>query len=249
MAMNSAPPAQLDFGHDLVKATIDPAFFVGCAFVCVDLQDGGPQAPIAEVDLHDEWRAMGFTVEDVNRAYDYAWGVALPNAAKVAQECAAVGIPRVFAHWGFRFPDGMDLDPAVRSKMMRQHGLDYSKWPGHITHPGAKPASCFGVGPSDYVLPKTSQDAFASSTLHFVLANLRVRNLIFVGGHTEACLSKTALSAKRLGYRTLCIEDATSNARESSRFHGILASEFDYVVTTETLLHALHSARATPGKS
>lgn len=186
---------------------------------------------------------MGFTVDDVNNAYDYAWGVALPNAAAVAQACSSAGIPRVFVHWGFRFPDGMDLDPVVRSKMLRQHGPDYSKWPGHISHPGAKPASCFGVRANDYVLAKTSQDAFASSTLHFVLANLRVRNLVFVGGHTEACLCKTALSAKRLGYRTLCIEDATSNARESSRFQGILASEFDFVVTAETFLHALESAR------
>jgi len=248
MAMNIAPPAQLDFAHDLVKATIDPAFFTGCAFVCIDMQDGGPQEPISEEDLHEEWRAMGFTVEDVNNAYDYAWGVALPNAAKVARECSAVGIPRVFAHWGFQFPDGMDLDPVVRSKMLRQHGSDFSKWPGHIAHPGAKPASCFDIQPTDYVLPKTSQDAFASSTLHFVLANLRVRNLIFVGGHTEACLCKTALTAKRLGYTTLCVEDATSNARESSRFHGILGSEFDFVVTAETLLHALQSARDLVGK-
>ena len=248
MATNIAPPAQLDFAHDLVKATIDSAFFGSCAFVCVDMQDGGPQERISEEDLHEDWRAMGFTVEDVNNAYDYAWGVALHNAAKVAHDCAEAGIPRVFAHWGFRFSDGMDLDPAVRSKMLRQHGSDYSKWPGHIAHPGAKPASCFGIRPSDYVLSKTSQDAFASSTLHFVLANLRVRNLIFVGGHTEACLSKTALSAKRLGYQTLCVEDATSNARESSRFHGILASEFDFVVTAETLLHALQTARGVNGK-
>lgn len=248
MATDIAQHAQLDFAHDLVKSTIDPAFFAGCAFVSIDMQEGGPQTPISETELHEEWRAMGFTVEDVNNAYDYAWGVALPNAVKVAAACAAAAIPRAFVHWGFRFPDGMDLDPAVRSKMIRQHGLDYTKWPGHISHPGAKPASCFGVQPTDYVLPKTSQDAFASSTLHFVLTNLRVRNLIFVGGHTEACLSKTALSAKRLGYRTLCIEDATSNARESSRFHGILASEFDFVVTAETLLHALHAARASAGK-
>jgi len=239
MTTHTVPPTGLNFGYDLVKTTIDSSIFTNCAFVCVDLQEGGPQTPITEEGLHDEWRALGFTVEDVNNGFDYAWGVALPNAARAAQACFNAGIPRIFVHWGFRFPDGMDLDPIVRAKMVRQHGHDYEKWPGRIGHPGAKPSAFFNVQPTDYVLPKTSQDAFASSTLHYVLTNLGVRNLIFVGGHTEACLNKTALTAKRIGYRTVCIEDATSNARESSRFQGILASEFDHVVSLDTLLETI----------
>jgi nicotinamidase-related amidase len=244
MTTHLVPPKNLNFGYDLVKTTIDSTFFTNCAFVCVDLQDGGPQTPITEDGLHEEWRAMGFTVDDVNNGFDYAWGVALPNAARVAQDCLAMRIPRIFVHWGFRFADGMDLDPVVRAKMIRQHGNDYAKWPGRLGHPGARPSAFFNVQPNDYVIPKTSQDAFASSTLHFVLANLGIRNVIFAGGHTEACLNKTAVTAKRIGYRTLCVEDATSNARESSRFHGILASEFDYVVSSDTLLQATAAVRA-----
>jgi nicotinamidase-related amidase len=100
------------------------------------------------------------------------------------------------------------------------------------------------VRPGEYVIPKSGQDAFASSNIDFLLRNLGVRRLVFVGGHTGACLGKTAASAKRLGYETLCVEDATSDARESTRRQYIAEAGFDYVISTAEYLRLVERATA-----
>jgi nicotinamidase-related amidase len=215
---------------------LDREFFARAAFVSIDVQEGGPPEPVTEDGVPKLWRSMGFTAADVNAANAFAWNVALPNAVQVAEACRRIPIPLIFVHWGRRFEDGMDLDPEVRKMMIDEHGMDYAKWSGYIGQPGSQPARAFGIRAGDYVLAKTAQDAFASCNIQFVLQNLGAKNLIFVGGHTGACLGKSARSAKRLGYVTVCIEDATTDARESSRRKGIEDSGFDRVMTTAEFL-------------
>lgn len=218
---------------------IDSAFFSRCALVSVDFQEGSAPALLTDADLPLEWRQRGFTAEDVNAANRFAWNESLPNAVRIVQACRNANLPRIFIHWGYRFMDGMDLDPVIRAMMMHSHGKNYTAWQGHIDQPGSRPPRAFCVQEEEYVLPKTAQDAFDSSNLAFVLANLGVNNVIFIGGHTEACLGKTAASAKRRGYRTLCITDSTTNARESTRIQGILDAQFDCLLTTDALIHQL----------
>lgn len=210
-------------------------FFENSAFVCVDLQDGKKGGPTTDDKLPGPWKKAGFTAEDVNAANDFAWDVCIPNAIKVVEACRKVGMPMIFIHWGHQFADGMDLDPIIRTMILRVHGAK-DGFPGHMSDSGSKPYSGFHVRDGEYVLAKTAQDAFISSNIHFVLANLGAHNLVFVGGNTEACLGKTATSAKQRGYHTLCIEDATNNARESTRMKGIEDAQFDHVVTTENFL-------------
>ncbi|MBX7256085.1 MAG: isochorismatase family protein [Candidatus Hydrogenedentes bacterium] len=207
--------------------------FRDCALISVDIQEGDRPEPITDEALPLDWRKMGFTADDVNAANAFGWDVCLANAVRVVESCRAANVPRVFLHWGYQFKDGMDLDPVVRATMIRNHGTDSANWSGYIGDKGSQPAGCLGIQPGEYVLAKTAQDAFISSNIGFVLANLGARTLLFIGGHTEACLGKTATSAKRLGYRTVCIEDATSNARESTRLRGIAESQFDAVMKTD----------------
>jgi len=214
------------------KAMIDASFFENCAFVSVDIQEGTKPGPITQEQLPPLWQKMGFTADDVNAANDFAWDVAFPNALKVAETCRSLGLPMIFIHWGYLFEDGMDLDPDVRKVMLDDHGTDYAKWSGHYAQPGSQPAKAFNIRKGDYVLGKAAQDAFRSCNIEFVLRNLGVKNIVFVGGHTGACLGKTAKSAKRLGYKTLCIKDATNNARESSRETDIQETGYDYILTT-----------------
>jgi nicotinamidase-related amidase len=212
----------------------DASFFGHCAFVSVDIQEGTRPAPLTEDQVPAQWKKMGFTVGDVNAANDFAWDVALPNAVKVADACRNRGLPLIFIHWGYSFEDGMDLDPDIRKAMLEEHGADYTQWSGYIGQPGSRVARVLGKG--NYVLAKTAQDAFRSSSIDFVLRNLGIKNIVFVGGHTGACLGKTAKSAKRLGYTTLCVKDATNNARESSREKDIQETGYDYVLTTAAFL-------------
>ena len=209
-----------------------PDFLESCAFVCVDLQDGGRGGDVTDEALPPAWKAMGFVAADVNAATAHAWEVGLPNAVRAAEASRRLGMPMVFIHWGYRFRDGMDLDPEIYRSMRENHGLDPAGWHGYIGAPDSRPASALKVREVDYVIAKSGQDAFTSSNLGFVLVNLGVRRLVFVGGHTEACLGKTARSARDLGYRTLCIEDATNNARESTRLRGIEEAGFEHVVST-----------------
>lgn len=216
------------------NAMLDPSFFEQCAFVSVDIQEGTRPAPLTQDQVPPLWKKMGFSAEDVNAANNYAWDVALPNAVKIADACRSRGVPTIFVHWGYHFEDGMDLDPEVRKVMLDEHGTDYAKWSGYIGQPGSQVAKALGKG--DYVLAKAAQDAFCSSNIDFVLRNLGIRRIVFVGGHTGACLGKTAKSAKRLGYTTLCVRDATTNARESSRENDIQETGYDYILTTEAFL-------------
>jgi len=219
------------------QAMPNASFFEHCAFVSVDIQEGSRPEPLTEDQVPKEWKRMGFTAADVNAASDFAWNTALPNAVKVTEACRKRGLPLIFIHWGYTFEDGMDLDPDIRKAMLAEHGADYSKWSGYIGQPGAKVAKALGKG--DYVLAKTAQDAFRSCSIDFVLRNLGIRNIVFVGGHTGACLGKTAKSAKRLGYTILCVKDATNNARESSREKDIHETGYDYILTTAEFLGLL----------
>lgn len=206
-------------------------FFQNCAFVCVDIQPA-KRGHMDENSVPKLWRTMGITADDVNAANDYAVDVAYPNARKVVDACRTLHLPMIFVHWGCLFRDGMDLDPTVRQEFLNQHGTNYAAWGHCLGDAAARPAEELGVRPSDYVLPKSGQDAFNSSNIKFLLANLGVRNLVFIGGHTEACLGRTATSAKDHGFKTLCIADATFNARESTRLKGIEQSKYDHVLTT-----------------
>lgn len=208
-------------------------FFQRCAFISVDIQDGKRGRPLGSDDeLPEPWRKMGFTAEDVNAAGAHGHDVALPNAVRVAEACRRLDLPMIFVHWGCQFEDGMDLDPTVRG-LHKPENLARGPIGSHISNPGSRPYRGFNVQKGEYVIAKTAQDTFASSQVQFVLHNLGVENLILIGGHTGACLGKTSASARRLGFKRLCIHDATSSARESTRLAEIVRTEYEYVLSTE----------------
>lgn len=212
---------------------MDASFFDHCALLCVDIQESARGPDMRDEELPKTWRELGFSAEDVNAAKAFAWEVCLPNAARVVNAARRLGLKMIFLHWGFRFADGMDLDPDIYRLMKDNHGGNPKNWSGYIGSPDSQPARILGVQPGEYVIAKSGQDAFTSSPIEFVLRNLDVKHLVFIGGHTEACLGKTAKTAKRAGYKTLCIEDATSNARESTRLLGIHQADFDQIMKTE----------------
>ena len=140
----------------------------------------------------------------------------------------------------------MDLDPEVCAEFLATFGPDRTRWPHHLQDPSSRPPHAFRIQPSEYVLPKAAQDAFASSNLDYMLRNLQCKRIVFIGGHTNACLGKTAGSARARGYETLCVEDATFAACESWRLKHIVG-HYDYVVTTAQLLALIEQAREQKG--
>lgn len=221
--------------HASKAGPLDVSFFKDCAFISVDIQNS-TRPDMASYQMPKGWRDRGFSIEDVTAAIDYEWDVARPNAAKVAHTCRKLGLKMIFIHWGYLFEDAADLDPATYTAFYREYGTAYEKWPHHISRPDSRPAGFFKVRPGDYVIAKTAQDAFPSSNLEYVLCNLGIKDIVFVGGHTGACLGKTAASARKLQFRTLCVKDATFDARQSTWFANIQQVGYDHVVNTDQFL-------------
>lgn len=213
------------------EMNVDPDFFEHCAIIVVDVQAGGKGPDISENDVPPEWKELRAQIPDLNKAAAYTWDVAVPTAIRVVKNAHKLNIPAIYLHWGFQFKDGRDLEPEVYNKMKQQYGPDPSLWMGHPDHPNAKPHPGFDIRDTDYVLPKTTYNAFRSTTINFLLKNLGVKNIIFVGGFTEQALGQTAIAAKRRGYRTMCIDDATFNVLQSTRRRGHRDTEFDYLLT------------------
>ena len=227
----------------------DASFFTKCAFVCVDLQEKEGEASvqpmhITEYEMPSLWKQAGFTAEDVNAANDFAFYVCNPNAARVAEACRTLEIPMIYIHWGARYEDMMDMDPEVRDLLIGEDPAEIERFKnlrsGRSPRSVERPASFLGVREQDYVLAKTAQDGFKSTPLEFMLRNLCVENLVLIGGHTGACLGKTAKSAKLLGFRTLCVEDATNNAFESNRIEELLKCDFDYIIQTNCFVRRVN---------
>ncbi len=222
---------------EYLTAPPDVSFFHKCAFICVDLQQNGDVAEtepnyLTEAQMPDLWKQMGFAVDDVNDAIRYAVTNCMPNAVRVTAACRRLGMPMIFIHWGSRYPDLADIDPEVRGELYYGPGSERN---AYTPESHVRPADALNVQSGEYVMAKTAQDSFLGTPLDFMLRNLGVKNLILIGGHTGACLGKTSKSAKSLGYRTLCVEDATNNAFESNRIAKILECDYDYILETAAL--------------
>ncbi len=221
--------------------TIPLSFFDDCAFVSVDFQGDAPE-PGTRLErttkdkMMKDYQKEGKSPEDIDAVRDFTVDVAKPNAIKIADMCRQLELPMIFIHWGYMFKDAMDLDPEVYDHFMDEFGADKSKWPHHMDGSDSFPMLQYGVREGEYVLAKTAQDTFTSSNIDYVLRNLKVRNIIFVGGHTGACLGKTIRSARERGYKTLVIEDATNDAFESTRLPHIKEFGYDYRVKTKEFL-------------
>lgn len=227
---------------DATTLGLDPSFLESAAFVSIDFQP-----PMwRDEPLPKHFPEIGITREHVEEARRYLVETALPNARRVADGSRALGLPMIFVHWGYQFADAMDLDPSTYNAFMDNYGPDTSKWPHHISAPDSKPADQLDVRPGEYVIAKTAQDAFASSNIGFVLKNLGVRKLVFVGGDTGACLGGSARSAIAAGYEILCVKDATFDASERMRLDNFEKIGCHHVMSTaefEALVEAALAGR------
>jgi nicotinamidase-related amidase len=133
--------------------------------------------------------------------------------------------------WGAHDPNALDMEPIVRKYYVQFLGNDPKKW--GILDIQVDPRLT-EVAPGIEVV-KTGHDAFVSSNLDFILKNLGIQKIFIIGGHTNACYLGTSQSAKKKGYTTISIEDATTDAAESLRLKGIEKANFDYIIKTKDL--------------
>lgn len=71
----------------------------------------------------------------------------------------------------------------------------------------------------DIIIAKQRYDAFAGTNLDPVLRGLGVRNLIFAGVFTSACVLTTVTHARYLNYRNCVVSDCTADSAREHHEH------------------------------
>jgi len=94
----------------------------------------------------------------------------------------------------------------------------------------------FAPRDGEAVVGKTAMDAFGSSRIEQVLAEIGPRVLWACGGHTKGCLGETASSALRRGYIVICVRDATFDCSQRRWPTGIDAVGYSAVCDSADVL-------------
>lgn len=164
------------------------------ALVVIDMQYG---CASAEHGIHAQRRAQGY-LEGLDYIAERMAQI-VPNIARLQAAFRERQMEVIFARICAMTKDGRDRSKA--HKDLNNHSPD-----------GTREAMILDeLAPIDdeLVFDKTGGSVFNSTTIHYVLANLGVENLIFVGMMTGGCVESSLRDAKDLGYGVVMVADAT----------------------------------------
>lgn len=164
------------------------------ALVVIDMQYS---CASADHGIHAQRRADGFL-----NGLDYIAAridEIVPNIAQLQAAFRERAMEVVFARICAKTQDGRDRSKA--HKDLKNHSPD-----------GTREAMILDelapVG-DEMVFDKTGGSVFNSTTIHYVLRNVGIENLIFVGMMTGGCVESSVRDAKDLGYGVIMVSDAT----------------------------------------
>lgn len=164
------------------------------ALVVIDMQYS---CASADHGIHAQRRAQGFH-EGLDYIADRIAHI-LPNVARLQVAFRKRRMEVIFARICAMTKDGRDRSRA--HKDLNNHSPD-----------GSREAMILDeLAPVDdeLVFNKTGGSVFNSTTIHYVLSNLGIENLIFVGMMTGGCVESSVRDAKDLGYGVVMVADAT----------------------------------------
>lgn len=196
------------------------------ALVVIDMQYA---CASAEHGLHAQRRAQGFT-----EAVDYIaerTATVVPNIVRLQQAFRERGMEVVFARICAMTKDGRDRSKA--HKDLANHSPDGSREAMILDELAP-------VG-DELVFDKTGGSVFNSTTIHYVLGNLAVENLVFVGMMTGGCVESSVRDAKDLGYGVIMVGDATATwtAQMQENSEQVVDEVFGKVEDTDEVLALL----------
>lgn len=131
--------------------------------------------------------------------------VVLPNIQRLQRAFRAARVEILFAVIESLTRDGRD------------RSLDYKISGFHVPRGSwdAKVVDAIAPAGDEIVLPKTSSDVFSSTSIHYLLGNLGVRQLAIAGVVTDQCVESAVRHACDLGYLVTLVTDAcTTHSRE-----------------------------------
>ena len=196
------------------------------ALVVIDMQYA-----CASIDhgIHAMRRAMGLT-----NGLDYLGErleLAVGNIQRLQRAFRERGMEVVFVRICAKTRDGRDRSKA--HKDLDNHSPEGSK--------DAEILAELAPQGDEMVFDKTTGSAFMSTNLHYVLGNVGIRNLVFVGTMTGGCVESSVRDAKDLGYGVIMVEDACATWSHALQEASVMVVNevFGKVKTTAEVLERL----------
>lgn len=158
----------------------------------------------------------------------------VPNIRRLQDACRALGVEVIFTRICSMTADGRDRSLAHKEL-------------GHMFPPGSREAEILDdLAPAgdEMVFDKTTGSVFNSTSIHYVLQNIGIRNLVMVGVMTGGCVESAARDAKDLGYGVLVVDDACGTWTHDMHEFAlrVMGEVFGKIKTTDEVLTALHAA-------
>ena len=146
-----------------------------------------------------------------------------------------VHLPVIFTRFLYQagYADGGMLIDEILPALKKEKALIAGSWDAEIVNE-LKPEE------SDIIIEKNRYSAFLGTSLHAVLRNRRIKNLVVCGVTTNMCVETTVRDASQLDYRVFVVADATAEF-DKQRYEFALdtiAFGFGWIVTSQEALTA-----------
>lgn len=189
------------------------------------------------IHVHPDYTVSGANqpVEAKNYVRDRLNKTVIPNIKRLLEAFRFRKRPLVHIVFNHVAPDGSDLDP----KIYERFTVDPKRGNWAIRtkdDPLSAVIEEIAPLPGETVLEKTTYSAFESTNLQFVLTNHKVRQVILVGGLTDCCVKRTALSARDQGYYTIGVPDACIAWSEENHNAGLRDAAYSETKFTDEAL-------------
>lgn len=223
-------PTQDYLGDLTVSFTLEPA---KTALVVVDMQ----YASASRTEGLGKKLAAEGKAEITRWRFDRVEQLVVPNIQRLLRHFHEHNLRVIYLTVGSRAADFSDA-PAHMVKLFR--ALDNRE--GSRTHEILDELKPW---PTDYVLNKTTNGAFASTSIDHLLRSLGITYLIFTGVSTNMCVDTTARVAADLGYRCLLVEDALGAGKEEYHRAAVVTWQrlWGRLASTDEVLRELEASR------
>lgn len=243
--MATSTPSKQDAGTEEIYAyrramndfRLDPAM---SALLVVDLQNGS-------CDEGCGWIPAYTSIGHGSRMAAYREKVeerVLPNVRRLQNAFRSLEADVLFLTVGTVVGDLSDMPERFRRsyRYWESRGI-----PPPYAHAGTREMAVMdAVAPmgGEPVIQKTGYSGFTGTPLERVLFNKRVRQIVFCGVATDACVEATLRDAVDRGFDCVVAEDACAAATDESHDRGIRSMEaFARISTVSDLVEELVSSR------
>jgi len=219
--------ATIDYGiHHLVPGGRE-ARPSETALVVIDLTkfDAHPRHGYATV-MRDSGSDLSYYFARVERE-------TIPNCVRLIDEFRSYGGRLVWTRVGGQFDDYGDVQPNLR-RIFRESGShrgteEYPELDEFVPRVG------------EAIVDKSGSSAFTSGNLDVVLRHAGVRNVVFCGVVTNACVLTSALAAWDLGYSVQIVGDACASTSQEMHDAGLAVAEYlgCRITDTDTVINEL----------